>query len=160
MISLVGSCGPGMLVGLTCWPTSSSSDIFIVSLDLITFDGGEICSSIAVFWILDFSYCSHIPFEWAYRCLCLYQTLLEIIIALVCISWTDGVTWLNWSWQDWRKKLRRCINNGSLSVNATPHISSFSLKVFTKGVNSTTVLAIQIFVTMIYIFWFLTPIII
>ena len=111
---------PSLLIDLIYLPTSSSPDTSKIPLASITVDGGEYCSSIAVYWSLDFVTLPHIPYNWVYHFFCMYQPLLDIIVVMINIVWTDGVLWLNWSRQGWREKTRKPINNGSPSGNTNP----------------------------------------
>ena len=94
------SCGHGLLIVLIFWPTSPSPFIIKIPLAFITVDGGESCSSIYVWWYLDFVAWPHSPYTWIYICFCLYQHWIDIIIVMINIGWTDGVLWLNWTRQD------------------------------------------------------------
>ena len=58
------SFSPGLSVGITCWPISSSPDIGENPLSLIKVGGRGSCCSITVFWSLCFVARSHIPFKW------------------------------------------------------------------------------------------------
>ena len=78
-------------------------------------------------------------------CFCLNHPLLDIIVVVVCISWTDGIMWLNWSSQVWREKLKRPIKNSALSPTNTPNFKMFCC-IFTERPYSTTVWDIQIFI--------------
>ena len=92
------------------------------------------------------------PYNWHYLFVCLYLSLIDIIV--MHISWAEDVMWLHWCSQVWRGTFIRRINKGAPIVNNPPSLQRFSLKVFSEGSNSTTVLTMPIFITVVSIIWF------
>ena len=90
------SCGPGLLIGLICWPNSSSPYISKIPRAFIAVDGVESCSSISVCWTWTLLLDIIVLIIWFFFG---YQPLLEIIVVIIHIGLTAGVMLLNWSCQ-------------------------------------------------------------
>ena len=60
----------------------------------------------------------------------MYQTLIDIIIVFVNLSWDYGILWLHCGAQVWREKYKRLINNCDFGVATTPHFYILSIEIF------------------------------
>ena len=120
------SCGPGLLMELICWPTSSYPYIGKIPPSFITIDGREIFSSISVCWYLDFVDWTRSPYNWDYHCFCLNHPLFNIIVVVIHTSGTGVILWLNWSCQVWREEPRIPISNIELvPIPSPPPLNGF-----------------------------------
>ena len=80
--------------------------------------------------ILGFVPWPHSSYNWRYYYFCSYQTLIEIIIVFVHISWTDGVLWLYLSGMD-KGRNPECLVTTALLVSTLLLFTNyFPLKVF------------------------------
>ena len=142
------SCGPGLLMGLTCWPILSSSGIGKLTLASVEVGDDAGCCAITVCSCLLGLRGLIIDIIVAF----FYQPSVDIIVVVVHISLTPGVLQFNLRIEVWQDKSGSLMNNVALGAKKwSSLIRVRNLKVFSsEGKKSTIVWEIIIFITTIY----------